>query len=61
MNQADFTLALESELRLLGRPFDRGALLAFAADVWPLAEDDPDTGLWAREFLKGSEGATWCR
>jgi hypothetical protein len=44
MNQADFVQALESELHLRGTPFDRAALLAFVASVWPLAEEDPDAG-----------------
>ncbi len=61
MTQDDFIRAVESELQLLGVPFDRSDLLNFAEDVWPLAEDDPDPGMWAREFLQGSEGATWCR
>jgi hypothetical protein len=52
MTQADFTIALEQELRLSGRPFDRGELLTFVADVWPLVDDDPDPARWAREFLE---------
>ncbi len=61
MTRDDFTAMLENELQLLGVPFDRGQLLTFTEDVWPFAEDDSAPGLWAREFLKGSEGATWCR
>ncbi len=57
MTRDDFALALESELQLTGRPFDRGELLTWAADVWPLAEDDPDAGRWAREFLAASQAA----
>jgi hypothetical protein len=51
MSQDDFAAALEAELRLLGVPFARAELLAFAADVWTLATDDPDPARWAREFL----------
>ena len=39
------------ELRLRGDPFDRRDLETFAADVWPLAEDDPEPGRWASEFI----------
>jgi hypothetical protein len=37
MTPADFTLALEQELQLQGRPFSRADLLDFAASVWPHA------------------------
>jgi hypothetical protein len=57
MTQADFTQALEQELQLCGRPFDRGDLLTFVADVWPLAEDDPDPVRWSREFLEAGQGS----
>ncbi len=57
MTPDDFTAMLESELQLLGVPFDRGELLTWAADVWVLAEDDPDPGRWAREFLEARQAA----
>ncbi len=57
MTLDDFTLALESELRLLGTPCDQGDLLAFAASVWPLAEDEPDPADWARVFLRARQEA----
>jgi hypothetical protein len=43
-------------------PFHRGELERWAADVWPLAEDDPDVIRWAEAFLaariaNGSTGA----
>jgi hypothetical protein len=31
--------------------FDRGELETWAADVWSLAEDDPDLIRWAEAFL----------
>ena len=57
MTQDDFPLALESELQLQGRPFTRADLLAFAASVWPLAQDDPNPVTWAAEFLSQTEAA----
>jgi hypothetical protein len=56
MTRTDFTLALEQELQFRGRPFDRGELPTFVADVWPLAEDDPDPVRWAGEFLEAGLG-----
>jgi hypothetical protein len=47
----DFTAALGRELRLRGVPFSQAILRAFAADVWPLTGDEPDTGRWARHFV----------
>jgi hypothetical protein len=42
MTLPDFVTGLELELRLRAVPFDRGELETWAADVWSLAEDDPD-------------------
>jgi hypothetical protein len=42
MTLSDFVTGLELELRLRAVPFDRGELQTWAADVWSLAEDDPD-------------------
>jgi hypothetical protein len=60
MTLPDFVAALEQELQLTGRPFDRGALLAFAESVYLLAEDEPgDVLRWAAEFLHSqTEAAT---
>jgi hypothetical protein len=44
-------IALEIELRLRGRPFDRADVTTFAEGVWLLAEDDPEPGRWADAFL----------
>ena len=41
MTLYDFVTGLEMELRFRGEPFDRADLEPFAADVWPLAEEDP--------------------
>jgi hypothetical protein len=51
MNQQAFIAALEEQLQHCGREFSRAAVLEFVADVWPLAQDDPDPARWAREFL----------
>ena len=51
MTPADFLDALEAELRLRGVAFDRRALLAFVEAAWPLIAEDPDAGIWAREFI----------
>jgi hypothetical protein len=42
---------LELALRPRAVPCDRGELETWAADVWPLAEDDPDVIRWAEAFL----------
>jgi hypothetical protein len=59
MTFPDFTTALELELRLRAVPFDRGELDTWAADVWSLADDDPDVIRWAEAFLawRWAEGA----
>ena len=51
MSRADFVVGLEMELQLRGVPFNRNELETFAEDVWPLAEEDPDTIRWAEAFL----------
>ena len=56
MNLADFIISLEMELQLRGVPFARADVLTFAADVWPLAEEDPDAGRWATAFLEARRG-----
>jgi hypothetical protein len=50
MTLPDFITALELELRFRGVAFDCADVLTFAADVWPLAEEDPDVGRWAEAF-----------
>jgi hypothetical protein len=59
MTLPDFLTALEQELRLTGRPFDRGALIAFAESVFVVALEDPgDVPHWAGEFLAANGPAT---
>jgi hypothetical protein len=60
MTLSDFLTGLELELRLRAVPFDRGDLETWAADVRPLAEDDPDVIRWAEAFLpaRQAEGQT---
>jgi hypothetical protein len=48
---SDFVPGLEMELRLRAVPFGRGELETFTADVWRLAEDDPDVIRWSEAFL----------
>ena len=57
MNQTAFTLALEQELQLRAVGFSRAELLEFVADVWPLAEENPDVAFWAREFIDSGRGS----
>jgi hypothetical protein len=52
MTHDQFTAALAKQLRLLGYTFDRAAVLAFVARVWPWIEDDPDVTGWARRFVE---------
>jgi hypothetical protein len=54
MTQPDFAALLEQELRLLAVPFDQAELLTYAADVWPVAQDDPDVRRWSKEFLRST-------
>ena len=51
MSRDDFTLAVESELRLRGAPFELADLLTFVEDVWPLAGDDPNPAKRADAFV----------
>jgi hypothetical protein len=57
MNLSDFVTGLEMELQLRGVPFDRGDLETFAADVWSLAEEDPDVIRWSEAFLEAQRRA----
>ncbi len=57
MNQADFLAALEQELKLRRIDFRRADLLEFVADVWPLAQENPDVAFWAQEFLESGRGS----
>jgi len=57
MKQADFHCILEPELRCRGVAFSRADLLAFMADVWPLAEEKLAPGFWAREFIEAGHGS----
>jgi hypothetical protein len=51
ISQTDFLAAVEQELQLHGVSFSRAALQEFVADVWPLAQENPDVTFWAREFI----------
>jgi hypothetical protein len=59
MTLPDFLTGLELEPRLRAVPFDRGQLETWAADVWSLAEDDPDVIRWASVFLAANQKAAW--
>jgi hypothetical protein len=48
---ADFIAMVEQELRFRGVAFHYGALVDFAASVWPMAQDDMDPARWASEFV----------
>jgi hypothetical protein len=52
MNQDDFVVTLEHDLRGRGVAFNRADLLAFVQAAWPLIEDDPDVSRWAAAFLE---------
>lgn len=56
MTRPEFLADVAAELRLLGQPYDRGALEAFVAAAWPLVEEDPAAGRWAREFQASDYG-----
>jgi hypothetical protein len=56
-NEAEVVAAVESELRLRGRPFSRDSLLCFIASCWPLVLDDPDARRWADAFLEAGPAA----
>jgi len=56
MTQADFTTAVEQQLQIRGIRFSRADLQEFVADVWPLAEDNPDPAAWAQEFIDSGHG-----
>lgn len=51
MTPATFLPLLESELLLLGVPFEQGELSVWLSGCWPLVADAPDAGRWAREFM----------
>ena len=57
MTLPDFVTGLELELRLRGVAFERRDLETFAADLWPLAEEDPDPKPWAGAFLEARQQA----
>jgi hypothetical protein len=50
MSKQSFLSALAWQLTLAGVPYVRLDLEAFVADVWPLADNDPDVSRWAREY-----------
>jgi hypothetical protein len=57
MSQSDFTAVLEQYLQLSGRPCDRGELLEFVEDCWPLIWSNPDVRAWARQYFEVTEPA----
>jgi hypothetical protein len=61
MTLPDFTTALEQDLQLRGVGFDRADVVTFTADVWPIAEEDPDPDWWAVKFLERRTLAKWLR
>jgi hypothetical protein len=58
MNRSAFLTALAWQLTLQGVPYVRPDLEAFVDDVWPIVEEDPDVGRWAKEFLQ-ARGPVW--
>jgi hypothetical protein len=56
MTPTDFRAALEQELQLRGARFNRADLLDFVDSVWPLVQENPEVGFWAREFLDADRG-----
>jgi hypothetical protein len=52
MTPSSFVRALEAELRLRGVAFELRELLNYAADVWSMAQHNPDPALWASAFVK---------
>jgi hypothetical protein len=57
MTHPDFLAGLEAELRLLRVAFSRADVLAFADDVWPLAQENPDPVRWAGAFVEAGYAA----
>jgi hypothetical protein len=47
MTPSDFIRALETELRRLGRPFDRNEVFRFVKDLWPRIAANPSPDFWA--------------
>lgn len=59
MNRDDFQKSVQSELEFRRQAFDRKALDAFTASVWPVArESADDADFWAAEFLLRRPGST---
>jgi hypothetical protein len=54
MTPSDFTALVETILSTAGVSFERRAVTAFIASMWPAIEDHPDPDHWAREFLSAS-------
>jgi hypothetical protein len=54
----EFLPLLASRLRQQAVPFDVADLDAWLAAVWPLVEEDPDAGRWAREYREALAGVT---
>jgi hypothetical protein len=51
----DFLTGLSLELRLRAVPFDRGELEAFANDMLPLVEEEPDPIRSAEAVPRGAD------
>jgi hypothetical protein len=61
MPHSDFAPGLEAELHLRGLFFSRAEVLAFADNVWQLAQEAPDPVRWADAFVEaGYAGARRC-
>jgi hypothetical protein len=54
---ADFLTEVEAELQLRGVSYSRGELAAWIGAVWPLVEDNPHVGRWARQFIDAAAAA----
>jgi hypothetical protein len=51
MTEDHFVKLLELELRRRFARFSLADLQTFVADVWPVAQADPDVDRWTRAFL----------
>jgi hypothetical protein len=51
MTEDHFVKLLELELRRRFTRFSLADLLAFVADVWVVAQENPDVDRWTREFI----------
>jgi hypothetical protein len=52
LSPAAFRQDVARRLFVLGMPADPQDLAAWLASCWPLVEDAPDAGRWAREYAE---------